>query len=359
MQIDITKHWGDNEIFYQAELSSKIIYSMQQYGKVVLISREARSLEHSGLNLFLDALCDFWHWDSKNIVIVSNNFFEPPSQYTIQPIFLPCHSASKAIPRHVTWDGSKSYGMFLGRATAERLQAVHRHQNFDFREQGLTSFHHDVKKYIDTSELLEYLCESDSRYSELMQLVPYSDIGDVDEQIIGHNMHADWESVYKQIALELVFETSTADDACTFSEKIIRPMIYGRPFMLVASRYAISRFSDPEFIAEHFKNLVPEWNFKYYGEFAKNWPGVKFFENVFGTDYHSDHGIHRVNHIFDILHTLIKTGKINQIHDKCRSDLENNFKCVLLLQTLLKKMAVKQTMGAWQTIVNKKYAGTK
>ena len=354
MLIDITKHWGESEIFYPAELSSKIIHCMQQHGKVVIISREARSLRHSGLHVFLDALCDFWHWDSKNIVIVSNNFFEPPSKYTIEPIMIPCLSLSETPPQQVQWDGSKSYGMFLGRATAERLQAVHRHQSFDFRSQGLTSFHHDVKKHIDTSELLEYLCESNSRYSELMQLNAYSDIGEVDEQIISkHNMQANWTEVYRQIALELVFETSTADDVCSFSEKIIRPMLYGRPFMLVASRYAISRLSDPELIAGHFKNLVPQWNFKHYDEFAKNWPGVKFFENVFGTDYHSDHGIHRVNHVFDILHTLIRTGKINQIHDKCRKDIENNQQCIVLLRNLLAKM------GSWQNLVNQKYANTK
>jgi hypothetical protein len=187
-----------------------------------------------------------------------------------------------------------------------------------------------------------------------MQLTAYSDIGEVDEQIISkHNMQANWTEVYKQIAIELVFETSTADDVCSFSEKIIRPMLYGRPFMLVASKYAISRLSDPELIAGHFAKLAPQWDCKYYDEFAKNYPGIKFFENVFGTDYHNDSGIHRVNHIFDILHTLIRTDKINQIHDKCRQDIENNYKCVSLLQTLLKKM------GAWQTIVNRKYVNTK
>jgi len=354
MLIDITEHWGESEIFYSAELSSKIIHCMQQHGKVVLTSRESRSLAHSGLHVFLDALCDFWHWNPKKIVIVSNNFFEPPSRYTIEHIALPSLSLIKALPQHVPWNGSKSYGMFLGRATAERLQAVHKHRSFDFRQQGLTSFHHNVKKHIDTNELLKYLCESDSRYSELMQLNAYSDIDPVDEQIISkHNMQANWTEVYQQIALELVFETSIADDNCTVSEKMIRPMLYGRPFMLVAGRYAISRLSDPELMAGHYKKLAQQWNIKYYDEFAKNYPGIKFFENVFGTDYHNDQGIHRVNHIFDILHTLIRTGKINQIHDKCRKDIENNQHCVMLWQKLSKQM------GAWQPYVNQKYANTK
>jgi hypothetical protein len=187
-----------------------------------------------------------------------------------------------------------------------------------------------------------------------MKLNAYSDIGVVDEKIISkHNMQANWAEVYRQIALELVFETSTADDVCSFSEKIIRPMLYGRPFMLVASRHAISRLSDPEVIVEQFKKLLPQWDCKYYDEFAKKWPGVKFFNNVFGTDYHSDHGIHRVNHVFDILHTLIRTGKINQIHDKCRSDIENNQQCIVLMRDLSEKM------GPWQKLVKQKYANTK
>lgn len=354
MIIDITKYWAESEIFHQAELSSKIIYSMQQHSKTVLVSMEARSIRHSGLNLFLDALCDFWGWDPKNIVIVTNNCFELYDRYTIEPIVISCDVLTHVLPQHVSWNGSKSYGMFLGRATAERLQAVSRHQNFDFRDQGLTSFHHDVKKHIDTRELVKYLCESDSRWSELMQMAPYSDIGEVNEQIISKpNMSADWKTIYQQIALELVFETSTADDVCSFSEKILRPMIYGRPFMLISSKHSMQKMSNPEVLAAHLRKIMPKWNFKYYDDFAQNWTGVKLFENVFGTEYDNCSGIDRVNCVFDILHTLIRTGKINKIHDKCRQDIENNYKCVMLWRELLQKM------GNWQKFVYRRYANTK
>jgi len=326
---------------------------MQKHGKVILISPESRSLKHSGLSEFLDTLCNFWNWNPKDIVIASNNIFEVSSKYTIEPISIPCLSLDKTHPRHTPWDGSKSYGMFLGRATAERLQAVSRHQTFDFRDQGLSSFHHNVKKHIDTNALLKYLCESDSRYSELIKLAPYSDIGQVDEQIIGKHKTQGWAEVYKQIALELVFETSTADDVITVSEKILRPMQYGRPFMLVASKQAVQKLSDPELLAGHFLELATKWNRKYYEDFAQNFTGIKFFKNVFGTDYDNDSGIHRVNHVFDILHTLIRTNQIHSIHDKCRQDIEHNHKNVLLL----KKLA--RNMGNWQNLMNAKYSNAK
>lgn len=350
MQVDITKHWGDNEIWHQAELSSKIIASMQKHGKVILVSMESRSLKHSGLSEFLDTLCSFWNWNPKDIVIASNNLFETSSKFTVEKMFIPCVFLDNTHPRHTPWDGSKSYGMFLGRATAERLQAVSRHQTFDFRAQGLTSFHHDVKKHIDTNELVKYLSESDSRYSELLKLTAFSDIGQVDEQIIGQHKTQDWTSVYKQIALELVFETSTADDVITVSEKILRPMQYGRPFMLIGSRRIVQKLSHPELLAEYFSQLAPK---SYHAEFVQNFTGIRFFKNVFGTDYDNDSGLDRVNHVFDILHTLIRNNQIHLIHDKCRQDIEHNHQCVLLLQTMIKKM------GGKQNIVNYPYAYTK
>lgn len=339
MIIDIQRYWGESEIFYSAELASKIINSMQQHKKVVLISKEARSCTQSGLYQLLDELCSYWQWNPKDITIRTCNLFEKHQKYNIEK-FIHFHwtTEMKNISAiNTKWDGSKTYGMFLGRATAERIRGAVRHLAFEFRDQGLTSFHHDLAHHIDTPELLEYLCETDSRFSEVLAVKPYSDIGPVcNPPITGSMLYNNWENVYKKIALELVFETSTAEDNVTFSEKIIRPILHRRPFMLIAGRGAIKKLSDLEYLSSLFNENTPQ---QLIDEYWSSWSSLKFFENAFGTDYDNDSGVHRVDHVFDILHTMIRTGNIQKLHDQCQKDIEHNYNALIKFSTAMKKIS--------------------
>lgn len=340
--IDLQIHWGETEIFYKASLASKIIKSMQQHGRAVLTSAEARSATQSGLYVFLDELCDSWRWNPNDITIISTNLLEKHSKYNIKILIHNNPSTvDLTIPEQfVPWDGSKTYGMFLGRATAERIHAVSRHRDFEYNHHGLTSFHHNLHEYIDISELVKYLCESDSRYSDLLKITPYSDIDPVSSlEALAQKSNHDLSAIYRQIALELVFETSVANNNITFSEKIMKPMLYRRPFMLIAGAGTIKILKnrddwfdvhDPRHLAD--KTLLDE--------FAKCYTGFKFFENAFGVEYDNDHGIHRVNHVFDILHTLIRTNKIETLHDRCQKDLEHNYNQILKLYPIIKKISL-------------------
>lgn len=342
MTIDLQKHWGETEIFYPAELASKIVKAMQQHNKVVLTSKESRSCTQSGLYKFLDELCNFWNWNPKDITIKTSNLFEKHQEYNIQ-VVASFHWATELarIPTAQSqWDRSKTYGMFLGRATAERIRGVVRHLNFEFRDQGLTSFHHNLAHQIDTPELLEYLCETDSKFSEVLAIKPYSDIDQVcTPPIVGSMLYKDWENVYKKIALELVFETSTADDVLTFSEKIIRPMLYRRPFMLIAGKHAIKKMLDIENVSKIYKKIAEENNDPTIYEFSQAIPKFKFFQNVFGLDYDDDIGVHRVDHVFDIVHTLIRTNKIHDLHERCKNDIEHNYNTLMKYIPIFKKMS--------------------
>jgi hypothetical protein len=306
----------------------------------VLTSKEARSCTQSGLYQFLDELCNFWNWDPKNITIKTPNLLEKHQEYNIE-LFMHYHwtTEMKNISAIETkWDGSKTYGMFLGRATAERIRGAVRHRDFEFRDQGLTSFHHDLTNQIDTPELLEYLCETDSRFSEVLAVKPYSDIGPVcTPPITGSMLYDNWENVYKKIALELVFETSTADDNVTISEKIIRPVLHRRPFMLIAGRGTIKKMSDLGHGSNFFKADAPSWMVD---ELNSSWMNFKFFENAFGTDYDNDSGVHRVDHVFDILHTMIRTGNIQKLHDRCQKDIEHNYNALMKFSAAMKKYSV-------------------
>ena len=53
---------------------------------------------------------------------------------------------------------------------------------------------------------------------------------------------------------------------------------------------------------------------------------ICFFENIISNAYDDDHGIWRVDHVFDILRELILTNKIQTIIEDCQEGIENNYK---------------------------------
>jgi hypothetical protein len=322
MIIDIQRYWGEREIYYPGELSSKIIHSMQKDGWVTLRSKEVRSAKLSGLYSLLDQLCNHWNWNHKDITIETGNPYDflisPHRQYTIKVSLLsePLVNTKSNIIEHRPWNREKTYGMFIGRANVTRLRATHNHRHFKFRDQGLTSFNHNLADHIDSSYLLEYLCQTDQSFSEVKKLTPYSDIDTIQSPpITGQFSGSLWNDVYEKIAIEIVLETAEDEGVFSMTEKILRPILYKRPFLLVAGRRVI---------ADIWKTCSTFESVKFRP------PGtLRFFENVIPLDYDEDGGIHRVDHVFDILHTLIRTKKIDTILEDCRDDIEHNYQWMM------------------------------
>ena len=205
MIIDIQRYWGEREIYYPGELSSKIIYSMQNDGWVTLRSKEVRGSALSGLYSLLDQLCHNWNWNHKDITIETGNLYDlmaPYSQYTHKLSWLSESfiNTNTNIIEHRPWNREKTYGMFIGRANLTRLRATQNHRHFEFRDQGLTSFNHNVADHIDPLYLLEYLCQTDQPFSEVKKLTPYSDIGPVQTPpITGQFSSLDWNDIYERL----------------------------------------------------------------------------------------------------------------------------------------------------------------
>lgn len=305
--IDISAHITDRYINYPTILVSKIIQEMNNYGEVVLVSREAFSGEENGLYKLLDQLCFYWGWDKKKITIKTSNQYEKHLEYQVvinkSPAFLGIHHKPKNLTfGNVTWDGSKYYGQFLGRITGERGYGYVRHANFEFNRFGLTSlsqwFTEDAAQNKDIIDFFRY---SDWSWSKIKQVQVYSDINDVISPPITfpHNIIG-WENVYKQIPIEIVFETHTAENIVAPTEKILRPMLYHRPFMLVASPQLI------DYLEENYD--------------------IRFFQSVIPLTYKYLKGKERVDVIYDILHDLIKSGKIQTLLHDLKEDIDHNYK---------------------------------
>ena len=343
MTIDLQRYWGHYEIYHAGELTARIIESMQQHNQVVLVSKEIRSLEKSGLLDLLDELCDYHKWAQEKITIEIGDFTQSTDRgYQIKYI-----EASEAVfnidvsrIEHRSWNRDRVYGMFIGRANVTRMYAAHRHLNFEYKFLGLTSFNQDISHYVDPRYLLQYLCETNQRWEDVASMRPWSDIDQVQNvPITGQFQGNLWNDVYEKIGIEIVLETTDTSDCWGLTEKLLRPIMYRRPFILVARRHCIKNILKKyngiaNIPGMHLMKNIDGSDLFLSGEGFK----LRFFENVIPLDYDDDEGIHRVEHAFDILRTLIRTGKIQTILEDCAEDIEANYNVVKSYADKLKQL---------------------
>lgn len=308
MIIEVQDYWGEREIYKSAELCSKIIHGMQTDGEVILMTKECRCARTNGGFALLDALCDYWKWDKSKITLITTNVQESHDEYNIK-----CSSCQvqKLLEENeidtVPWNREKVYGLFIGRATSLRIHAAHKHKNFKFKEHGLTSFHTDLFNFMDKNELVDYFMESGQTYQEMISLKPYSDIDTIQTYPVINSVlgQLDWGSVYSKIGIEIVCETSTSIRDATMTEKIERCIKYRRPFLTLC----------PPGYNKFINNV--------------NWHGRKVnmrtFDKYFNRGYDDLYGKARVDAVFQILEDLIETGKIYNILEDCKEDIEHNY----------------------------------
>jgi len=132
------------------------------------------------------------------------------------------------------------FGLFLGRATNERLYAFWKSLMF---KDGIRTLHHDVNSIEEhTSEFVGFICEHNEKWKKIKELLPYSDTGHTidyenDKGDILRLFQEDerWKNIYDNIGMEVICETNTTADTFFITEKTTRPMFYGRMFLTVAS----------------------------------------------------------------------------------------------------------------------------
>jgi hypothetical protein len=332
MKIDLQRYWGHFKIYHAGELSARIIESMREHGQVLLISKEIRHLQTSGLLDLLDELCDYYKWNKDKITIE----FGDPLQSTDRGYRINMIESSECLiyadlakVQHRDWNREKMYGMFIGRVNTSRLYAAYRHLNFDYRCHGLTSFNQDISYHVDDEYLLQYLCATNQRWEDLKSIRPWSDIDQIHTPpITGQFQGGIWNDVYEKIPIEIVLETIDYEGAYGISEKLLRPILYRRPFILIAGRNSIR-----DFYSKISSLRYPDLE----GNFISMSGDLKFFENAISLDYDLDEGVDRVEHAFDILRTLIRTGKINTLLADCKDDIDNNYTVFKSYMEKLKK----------------------
>jgi hypothetical protein len=303
MKIDIQKHWGDSELYNIGELCSKIINSMHTHGKVYLYTKEGKNGYNNGMFDLLDELCAYNNWDKKLITLNTTNSSASHPEYNIVHTEFNHSAVYMKLTLVLPWNRKKYYGMFIGRANSSRIRAVHNNFNFKYKEYGLTSFNTDLFNFMNKTELVDYYCHSGQTYQEMISIKPYSDIGPVILEPItpGIDM-VNWSRVYEKIAIDIVCETSVLPDCTDMSEKILRPLYFKRPFLLIGSPYQL--------------------------KFLKN-RGFKTFDDIIPSYYDQLGGMDRVDTVFNILEQLISSGQIHDLLELCAKDIEHNHKLVI------------------------------
>jgi len=309
--IQIQKYININSLNNLPELILNLGRLMQGDEKICLRTKEGFSFEQNGLFDILDILCRYYDYPHDNILIETNNLNEKHDKYIIKEALfnyvLPHFNKEILEP---IYNGEKTLGMFIGRGTEERIYAVLRLKRSPLHPHAISSFNHDFEKspiYSEVANCSEY---ADISVREINKLGPYSDIDSVRSVPITYPIYLTdkiWRSVYEKIAVEVVCETNTWHSSFFITEKILRPMYYRRPFVVLGG-------------CHYLKNL-------------KNM-GFRTFDDIFDNTYDVETGMVRIDHIFTMLeHTLFSiNGK--DLLEKCKSDIEHNYS---LLMELSKK----------------------
>jgi hypothetical protein len=326
MAIDIQRYVDSYRLHNTGELCAIIIESMREHGSVHLITKEIFSFENNGLYDLLDQLCDFYKWDKTKITVTNANMLEAHNEYCVKtfPIKDALTSTHLISPINVSpaWNREKYYGMFIGRANVTRLRAIHNHLNFKYRQHGLASFHANLDDFVDSKVLLDYLCETDSKWSELKSIKPFSDIDTVMTPPITYPKNfLNFDSVYEKIAIEIVCETNERSNEFGLSEKILRPMLYRRPFLLITGSQFINAAKNPTNYKDKLGLSAP----------------FDFYENLIPNYADCYDGASRSDFVFDRLAELIESQRIDTVLEACADQIEHNYKLAFELINKEKK----------------------
>jgi len=327
VQIDIEEFVCNDELSDVGRLSAIIIETMRHHGTITLHTEELISGEEIGLFDLLDSLCSYYNWDPTQIQLSYQNYreLENETRYTVKRIV---HSGEQIWPGTLNdtknvlqlrdWNKEEMFGMFTGRMNFTRLYAHDKLRKFRYKDQCLSSMNQAPSDFrVNQRVLLQYLKESGTSWDEIKDIEPYSDISEVitppitlaRQQFIG------WEDIYEKIGIEIVCETAESQNIVAFTEKLIRPMAYKRPFLLIGSPGLAHELADENsFIMQKLKTLpIPVGP-------------IRFFQNVIPLNYDNLAGAERVDAVFEILDGLIESGMIDTILDDCKDDIEWNHK---------------------------------
>lgn len=281
--IDIHCWTGENRL-WKPHLIAAAIVANKDKNIVLEINDEGYDVTHNGLDELVKEVCDCYNIPYSQISYKSGDTAQKTRYFKHE--YIGYNGDASRLQPHNEWHAPSvnDYGMFLVRPTNERLYAFYKHLTWEHFNRGHATFHFaDTMIDLRNAEFLDFLINHNEQWQLVSSKMPYSDYEaskPMEDYISGDsNNSLFWNKVYDQCSIEIVCETNIQPNSRFITEKTLRPLMYGRLFMVVGS---------PGY-EQYLKSL-----------------GFDIFEDLIDKTYDLSYSYNRVNSVFEELERLLK-----------------------------------------------------
>ena len=246
VRIDVTPYIRLNKVV-NAETLAIEIYKNRDQQIVLDLNDEAYDIVETGMEDCVKRIADVANIPYNQIKFSSSDFLAKSSIFehrtdlsnayqSFRKNFI-CEKPSIILPQN------NGYGLFIGRGNNERLYTFWKHLNWQYTRLGTATLHEDPhsKNLLDT-DYLDFIISHTDKWHDIENCIPYTDTGHVitgtgdnTYDVESRETETEWQRIYKNVSIEIVCETVANPDVFFITEKILRPIRYGRLFLVVAS----------------------------------------------------------------------------------------------------------------------------
>lgn len=239
--IDVTPYCTTDSVMNIEILACEIASHSLEPKICLSLNHEGFDITHNGLEEAVKNIADHLSISYDKISFITNDMLAKSHLFKCNYIgWNEALTEMKSQTPDIVFRKEHTYCQLLGRADNNRMYGYLKHKNFMYKERSITSFHHDPMAVKDTTvQCLNFALEYNNAYNNILQDLPYSDLGTYESCpiILGNINDIDfWTNVYKNISIELAYETVTTDNTMYITEKTWRPIQYGKLFMIAGSK---------------------------------------------------------------------------------------------------------------------------
>ena len=234
MVIDITKYMGSSHT-RDLHLLALEIANVHKTGHPIILDQkhEGWDIVETGIEQVVKQCADNLHIPYSKIT------FRSSDRLTKSSIFKHEFNDNKLFWNKFTPSYTKplenNYALLLGRATNERLYAFSVSSNSN----SIRTCHLNTEYITEhNSDFTKFICDHNSKWQTIKTNLPYSDVGDyIKPPIIVGNAGDKifWRWLYDRVSIEVVCETNITAGTFFITEKTLRPIAYGRLFLVIGS----------------------------------------------------------------------------------------------------------------------------
>lgn len=260
LQVKDSTIWNRDEVLYRL--------SKKPTGDIILsMGVEGPCMKSSGVDELIYRSMDFFNLDKEQFIIVNGNHLKSSSfneKFTKNTLSLyNWYSEQTNNTQEIEWDRQKIFGIFIGRSNWLRLDiASYLYANHYEDSVVIYHFDHSNEWHSENFELEQFVLKNYNNKSidQICLFLKNLPITNAPSAIypIQYSQASSLENDYQKIFIEIVCETFFTGKTFHMSEKILRPILYKRPFIVQASKFFLKNLH-----ALGFKTFNHWWDESY------------------------------------------------------------------------------------------------